>query len=230
MVYFYKNIFIQRAVMAVIVIAHSKGGVGKSLIAWHLALSKKTPILDLDYQKSLVFANKFRVNNAYKAVEIMQPTSQKEFIDFLENYPEDKDIIVDVGGFDSSTNRVALFIADIIITPVNEDMQEIAGLIKFHATLEELSNKMKKEVKAHIVINNVNPNTRDFSIVGDMVKKHPLYEKLDTIIARRADFSRAMKEGLGITEFTKDNNNKARQSIVSLKKEIDNYIKQMEKE
>ena len=141
--------------MAVIVIAHSKGGVGKSLIAWHLAIAKNVPILDLDYQKSLVFANKFRVNNDYKAIEIKQPLSQKEFIDFLENYPEDKDIVVDVGGFDSSTNRVALFIADIIITPVNEDMQEIAGLIKFHATLEELSEKMNKEVKAHIVINNV---------------------------------------------------------------------------
>jgi len=214
--------------MAVIVIAHSKGGVGKSLIAWHLAIAKNVPILDLDYQKSLVFANKFRVNNNYKAIEIKQPLSQKEFIDFLENYPEDKDIVVDVGGFDSSTNRVALFIADIIITPVNEDMQEIAGLIKFHATLEELSEKMNKEVKAHIVINNVNPNTRDFSIVSDMVTKHALYEKLDSVIARRADFSRAMKEGLGITEFTKDNKNKARASIVSLKKEIDRHIKNME--
>ncbi len=214
--------------MAIIVIAHSKGGVGKSLIAWHLAIAKNIPILDLDYQKSLVFANKFRVNNNYKAIEIKQPLSQKEFIDYLENYPEDKDIVVDVGGFDSSTNRVALFIADIIITPVNEDMQEIAGLIKFHATLEELSTKMKKKVIAHIVINNVNPNTRDFSIVNDMIKKHPLYEKLDTIIARRADFSRAMKEGLGITEFTKDSKNKARQSVLSLKKEIDKHIKNME--
>ncbi len=189
--------------MAVIVVAHSKGGVGKSLIAWNLAIAKNTPILDLDYQKSLVFANKFRVNNNNKPVEIMQPLSQKEFIDFLENYPEDKDIVIDVGGFDSSTNRVALYIADIIITPVNEDMQEIAGLIKFHATLEELSTKMNKKVKAQIVVNNVNPNTKDFSIIEDMVDKHPLYERLNTIIARRADFSRAMKEGLGITEFTK---------------------------
>lgn len=214
--------------MAVIVIAHSKGGVGKSLIAWHLAIAKNVPILDLDYQKSLVFANKFRVNNNYKAIEIKQPLSQKEFIDYLENYPEEKDIVVDVGGFDSSTNRVALFIADIIITPVNEDMQEIAGLIKFHTTLEELSDKMNKQVKAHIVINNVNPNTRDFTVVNDMVKKHALYDKLDSIVARRADFSRAMKEGLGITEFTKDNKNKARSSILSLKKEIDACIKKME--
>ncbi|MCF6244374.1 MAG: ParA family protein [Sulfurovum sp.] len=215
--------------MAVIVVAHSKGGVGKSLIAWNLAIAKNTPILDLDYQKSLVFANKFRINNDYKAIKIMQPTSQKEFIDFLEEYPEDKDIVVDVGGFDSSTNRVALFIADIIITPVNEDMQEIAGLIKFHATLEELSTKMNKKVKAHIVINNVNPNSKDFAIVSDFSDKYELYEKLNTVIARRADFSKAMKEGLGITEYTKDSSNKARQSILSLKKEIDIHIKNMEK-
>lgn len=214
--------------MAVIVIAHSKGGVGKSLIAWHLAIAKNVPILDLDYQKSLVFANNFRVNNNHKAINIQQPLSQKDFIDYLENYPDNKDIIVDVGGFDSSTNRVALYIADIIITPVNEDMQEIAGLIKFHTILEELSQKMNKEVKAHILINNVNPNTKDFTIVNDMVSKHALYNRLETVIARRADFSRAMKEGLGITEFTKDSKNKARASIISLKKEIDNYIANME--
>lgn len=211
--------------MSIIVIAHSKGGVGKSLIAWNLAIAKKTPILDLDYQKSLVFANKFRVNSGNNALEIIQPTSQKEFIDYLEDYPEDKDIIVDVGGFDSSTNRVALFIADLIITPVNEDMQEIAGLIKFHATLQELSKKMNKEVVAHVLINNVNPNTRDFSIVSDMINKHPLYQRLESIIARRADFSKAMKEGLGITEFTKDNKNKARKSIIALKKEVDAFLK-----
>lgn len=207
--------------MAVIVVAHSKGGVGKSLIAWNLAIAKKVPILDLDYQKSLVFANKFRVNSNYKPVSIMQPSSQEQFIQYLESYPEDSDIVVDVGGFDSTTNRVALYIADIIITPVNEDMQEIAGLIKFHSTLEELSSKMNKKVQAYLLVNNVNPNTKDFSIVEDMVEKHNLYRKLNTVVARRADFSRAMKEGLGITEFARDKKNKARKSIESLKKEID---------
>jgi len=214
--------------MAVIVIAHSKGGVGKSLIAWHLAIAKNVPILDLDYQKSLVFANTFRAQNHHKPIEIMQPTNQTEFVNYLENYPEDQDIIVDVGGFDSSTNRVALYIADIIITPVNEEMQEIAGLIKFHATLDELSTRMKKKVTAHLLINNVNPNTKTFRIVEDMARKNPLYSRLETVVARRADFSRAMKEGLGITEYAVDKDNKARQSILSLKDEVEHHIKTLE--
>jgi len=215
--------------MSVIVVAHSKGGVGKSLIAWNLAIAKNTPILDLDYQKSLVFANTFRTNNNHKALEIIQPLSQEAFVEYLQNYPDDKDIIVDVGGFDSSTNRVALYIADIIITPVNEDMQEIAGLMKFHSTLEELSSQMKQDIYAYILINNVNPNTKDFSIVEDMVSKHRLYKKLDTVVARRADFSKAMKEGLGITEFIKNNkSNKAKESILNLTKEIDITLQNME--
>jgi len=199
--------------MSVIVIAHSKGGVGKSLIAWNLAIVRNAPILDLDYQKSLVFANTFRTNNNHQALEIIH---------------ENKDIIVDVGGFDSSTNRVALYVADIIITPVNEDMQEIAGLMKFHATLEELSSQMKEKIKAHILINNVNPNTKDFTIVKDMVAQHTLYQKLDTVVARRADFSKAMKEGLGITEFKRDNTNKAKISILTLSQEIDSHLKKLE--
>ena len=213
--------------MAIIVVAHSKGGVGKSLIAWNLAIAKKTPILDLDYQKSLVFANQFRTNHGHKPIEIIQPKSQKHFIEYLENFPEEKDIIVDVGGFDSTTNRVALYIADVIITPVNEDMQEIAGLIKFHGTLEELSEKMKKEVQAHVLINNVNPNTKEFPIVKGMVEENRLYKELETVVARRADYSKAMKEGLGITEYAKDRKNKARQSIESLKREIDGLLSEV---
>jgi len=214
--------------MSVIVIAHSKGGVGKSLIAWNLAIVRNAPILDLDYQKSLVFANTFRTNNNHQALEIIQPLSQEAFVEYIQNYPENKDIIVDVGGFDSSTNRVALYVADIIITPVNEDMQEIAGLMKFHATLEELSSQMKEKIKAHILINNVNPNTKDFTIVKDMVAQHTLYQKLDTVVARRADFSKAMKEGLGITEFKRDNTNKAKISILTLSQEIDSHLKKLE--
>jgi len=75
---------------------------------------------------------------------------------------------------------------------------------------------------------NVNPNIKTFRIIDDMARKNPLYARLDTVVARRADFSRAMKEGLGITEYAVDKNNKARQSILSLKDEVQRYIKTLE--
>ena len=125
----------------IITIAHSKGGVGKSLLAWHLAIALKIPIVDLDFQKTLVYTNNLRKANGYKELQIIHHKSSDEFIDFFENWDDDKDIIVDVGGFDSNLNRMAIFISDVIITPAVDRVTEMAGLYKFHQILDDLSKK-----------------------------------------------------------------------------------------
>jgi len=112
----------------IITVAHSKGGVGKSLLAWHLAIAMKVPIVDLDFQRTLVYTNNLRKANGLKKVEIIQPDTREEFIQLFDNWPDDKHIIVDVGGFDSNINRAAMFISDVIITPAVDKVTELAGL------------------------------------------------------------------------------------------------------
>ena len=122
----------------IITVAHSKGGVGKSLLAWHLAIAMKTPIVDLDFQRTLVYTNNLRQANGYKKLKIIQPKMPEDFVELMDEWPDDKNIIVDVGGFDSNLNRVAIYISDIIITPAVDRVTEMAGLYKFHNIIEEL--------------------------------------------------------------------------------------------
>lgn len=201
----------------IITVAHSKGGVGKSLLAWHLAIGMKIPIVDLDFQKTLVYTNNLRKINGFKPLEIIQPESPEEFIQLMDEWDEDKNIIIDVGGFDSNLNRAALYISDLIITPAVDRVTEMAGLHKFHNIVKELSEKMDTDITAHVLLNDISPSAKDFSIIEEMVGGLKHFELMSSKIAHRADFYKLMEEGRGVTE---KNDGKARKEIKKLIKEI----------
>ena len=202
----------------IITVAHSKGGVGKSLLAWHLAIGLKTPIVDLDFQKTLVYTNNLRKANGYKKLKLIQPETPEAFIELMDAWPEHKNIIIDVGGFDSNLNRAAIYISDIIITPAVDRVTEMAGLYKFHQIIEELSTKMKTNITADILLNDVNPTAKDFSVMEDLVNKLKHFKLMNTIVAHRADFYKTMEEGKGVTEI--DGKSKAKKELKQLIKEI----------
>lgn len=201
----------------VITIAHSKGGVGKSLLAWHLAIALGVPIVDLDFQRTLVYTNNIREANGRKKLRIIQPETPEDFIKLMDDWPDNKDIIVDVGGFDSNLNRAAIYISDIIITPAVDRVTEMAGLYKFHQIIEELSQKMKTDIKAKILLNDVSPAAKDFTVMEELVKSLSHFELMKSIVAHRADFYKSMEEGAGITEL---GDSKAKDEIKKLIKEI----------
>jgi chromosome partitioning protein len=201
----------------IITIAHSKGGVGKSLLAWHLAIGLKVPIVDLDFQKTLVYTNSLRRVNGHKELTIIQPESPEEFIELMDAWPEDKHIIIDVGGFDSNLNRAAIYISDLIITPAIDRVTEMAGLYKFHEIIKELSEKMQTDIVANILLNDVSPNARDFSIIKELVDNLHHFGLMDTVVVHRADFYKTMEEGRGVMELK---SSKAKDEIKQLIKEI----------
>ena len=202
----------------IITVAHSKGGVGKSLLAWHLAIGMKTPIVDLDFQKTLVYTNNLRKANGYKKLKIIQPETPEAFIELMDEWPDDKHIIIDVGGFDSNLNRAAIYISDIIITPAVDRVTEMAGLYKFHQIIEELSLKMNTDITADILLNDVSPTAKDFTVMEELVNNLKYFKLMDTIVAHRADFYKSMEEGKGVTEL--DGKSKAKKELKQLIKEI----------
>jgi len=202
----------------IITIAHSKGGVGKSLLAWHLAIGMKIPIVDLDFQRTLVYTNSLRSANGLKKLKIIQPETPQDFINILDNWPEEKSIIIDVGGFDSNLNRAAIYISDIIITPAVDRVTEMAGLYKFHQIIDELSEKMKTDIKANILLNDVSPTAKDFSVMEELVDNLDHFILMNTVISHRADFYKTMEEGRGVTEINRKS--KAKKELKQLIKEI----------
>jgi len=209
----------------IITIAHSKGGVGKSLLAWHLSIAMGVPFIDLDFQKTLVYVNKLREMHGRVPINIIHPENTEAFIGLYDSWTNDKDIIIDVGGFDSDLNRTAIYVSDIVITPAVDRVTEMAGLYKFHAVLEDISQSVGTKIKTYVLLNDVSPVSRDFSVIKDMIDSLGHFDLLESIVAHRADFYRSMEEGRGVTEGI---DTKASREILALVAEIKRIGKEIE--
>lgn len=207
----------------IIVVSHQKGGVGKSTIAWNLAtnLQKRHHIelVDLDIQKTLTYANELR-----KQHEDLTPLNIKHFDapedlkKYIQGDNEERISIIDVGGFDSSMNRLALVLADIIITPVSDKSFELLGIKTFEKIISQLNELVEHEVKVKVLLNNLNPKKSKLDTLKEFIVKSPHFELLDTILRSRSDYDKSAGEGKNVIEY--DSKSKAAKEIEDLTKEI----------
>ncbi len=203
----------------IITVAHTKGGVGKSLLAWNLAIQMRAKkVLDLDFQKTLTFVNFLRVQNGIKEMNVVKISDRDELMEELDGSQPSDIVIIDVGGYDSTLTRSAVFVADFVLTPASDRITEAAGLMEFENIIMEVSENTDNLIKANIVINNVNPNAKNFEMLHQFANSKDNFELMETIIYQRADYYKSMELGQGVCEMTK--NGKAKREIERLIKEI----------
>lgn len=182
----------------IIVFAHTKGGVGKSTLAWHTAyalkaLGEEISILDLDFQRTLFFINEIREANELDTLPIHQIIDEEILVNMLEAY--EGTLIIDVGGFDSSLNRIAMSYADIIVVPISNAITEVIGFKTFEAILEETGLDNVK-----VLLNNIHPSTKNFSDIEEAVSSVEHIQLLESVICRRKIYDSAMHFGQHILE------------------------------
>lgn len=186
----------------VIVIAHQKGGVGKSTIATNLAveLSKKCnlSVIDLDMQKSLAYFNAIRAKFNLKQINIIDVTTTDKLKTAINN--NKNVLLIDVGGFDSDMSRVAILGSDLIITPVSDSGIETAGLLPFRLILREI-RKHRKDLTAHILLNRVHINaSTSLNEIYEFVENNTEFTKFNTIIRDRKEYKTAYVAGVSVVE------------------------------
>jgi len=178
----------------IIVVAHSKGGVGKSLVAWHLAGSYiekdiDVTILDLDFQQTLYFVNKIRMgDNTLKQIEVKQEMEADKIIELLEN--NQGVLIVDVGGFDIDINRIAIAYADVVIVPIANSTTEVIGFRTFEDILEEIGATNIK-----VLLNKVHHATKDFSVIEEAIGSNHNIEILTNRVTQKKLYDNCMSFG-----------------------------------
>jgi len=196
----------------IIAIGHSKGGVGKSTISWNLAnalkdtTDEKVTIIDLDFQQTIHFINS--INNK---IDVLQIDTASELIEILEDI--DGYVVVDMGGFDNDINRTALSYANRVIVPLSISATDVIGFQTFKDILEEINLK----TKVNILINNIHPNTKDFSLIKDVIAEDNTFQFLNTIIFNRAIYKTSLIEGKSVLDYK---NQKAKDEILGLKDEL----------
>lgn len=183
----------------IITVAHTKGGVGKSTLAWNLAHAllqdgKKVTIVDLDFQQTLYFINAIAEMNQERTIEILQPQSGSELLELITNHHGY--IICDTVGVDNDMNRLAINRADKILVPLSTSPTEIIGFKTFEEILLDTD-----ATSINVVLNNIHPLQKDFTDVENAVNGNGI-KILKTIIRTRKTYKDSLGLGKSVFAYT----------------------------
>jgi chromosome partitioning protein len=206
----------------IITIAHTKGGVGKSTLAWNIATALKArglavEVFDLDFQKTLFFVDRLRITDPLAPLPAMGVVSLAAGTTLAAAVQSSRAeyIIIDVGGFDSELNREAINLADMVICPVRDSITEALGFHAFSAVLATIGSP-----RVHLVFNGAHPKTADFVSLRDSFGDYPALSWLDSVVRFRAAFARTMSRGRGVVEAEGSWVTKAADDVRALAAEI----------
>ncbi|MCK9372255.1 MAG: ParA family protein [Sulfuricurvum sp.] len=191
----------------IITISHQKGGVGKSTLAYNIAveLSKKhnVEVIDLDVQQTVSAYNQIRQEMGQKPLPVHVFTTPEELEHYFDALAEDTIVIIDSGGFDSSLNRFAILVSDFLITPVSSEFTEILGLHKYESILKELSEQTGMTITTNVILNKTNPNQKKFTELSDFIQSSKHFNLMGSMLRRRVDFANSVAYGFSVRELDK---------------------------
>jgi chromosome partitioning protein len=184
-----------------------KGGSGKTTIATNLAVflaSKKKDVLlvDADDQESSTDFTAFR-NQAlqgvldYTAVKITGSDLNGQVKRIAEKYD---DVIIDVGGRDTVSQRSALTVSQIALFPFAARSFDIWTLNKVNALLNEIL-PFNPNLLPLTFINKADSRGNHKDDAAELLMSSERLVFLDTPLGNRIAFGNAAAEGLGIIEL-----------------------------
>jgi len=199
----------------ILTIAHTKGGVGKSTAAWHLAHAfkqiGKVEIVDIDFNQTLHYINMIAGN----PFTVHQPKSISELCQLIARTTHDVVLIMDIGGFDSDLNRAAIRHSDHVVIPIAPDrVTEVLGFRTFDAILSELDTI---DTKFHILFNNIHASARNLDKFKENVPGSR-FTILKSAIRSRKIYYSTMGDGESV--FSSIGNVTAQKEIEELRDEI----------
>lgn len=202
----------------IVVVAHSKGGTGKTTAAVQLAGEMGiTTLVDLDRHLCLATMNELRPDDM--KWRLHSNVTGEQLAALIES---DQDLLIDCGGYDSNLTRAAIAHSDIVICPANDDITELRGLVAFNDTLADIEREydLEQPLMGHVLTAKTHPSRRDFSRLTEAVASLPHLTMLASRLSRRNDFGIMMDAGLGVTERTATAHSEAGKEVKALATEV----------
>ncbi|MGZ9262974.1 MAG: AAA family ATPase [Candidatus Binatia bacterium] len=191
----------------IIVLAQTKGGVGKSTLAVNLAVERSRAgrdvlLVDADDQATAMDFTALRAEQlsapGYTAVALSGPNVRTQVLQMQSKYA---DIIIDAGSRDTAGLRAALTVADIALVPFQPRSFDLWTLDKVASLVPEAKQYRDKPLRTVAVLNCADPGGLDNTAAVEALSGSDVIAYLDAPIGRRKAFPNASSEGRGVCEL-----------------------------
>lgn len=193
----------------IVTVGNTKGGVGKTTVALNLAIARALAgrevwLIDGDRQGTAQTAISIRADAghtpgiacaSYPDGPTLRAQVQQQAAKF-------DDIIIDVGGRDSTALRAALILSDVLLVPFLPRSFDVWALNDIAALVDE-ARSSRDGLRAYAILNCADPgeSSTDNTEAAEAVTDVPQFEYLATPIRRRKSFANAAGQGLSVLEL-----------------------------
>lgn len=199
-----------------------KGGSGRSTIAENLTiwLSKKgrdVLLVDADEQGTVSDFTAWREHNlngeiGYTLVQLVGSNLRKQ-IEALR--PKYADIIIDTGGRDTTSQRAALFVADVALIPFQPRSHDVWTLEKLSEMIDEIQSSRGEPLKVFSFLNRADITSADNREAAEALQSQEGLGFVSHLVKNRKAYPNAASKGLAVFEV-EDPDKKAVAEIDSL--------------
>jgi len=192
----------------IIVCGGIKGGSGKSTVATNLAVMRAlgghdVMLVDADDQETSADFTAYRNERTngkagYTCIRLSGPSVRTEILRLRDKCT---DIVVDTGGRDTTSQRAALSVADLVLVPFVPRSFDVWTLGKVAQLVDEL-RAANPELNAAVFLNRADPVGRDNVEAAELLGESPAFEYWDAPFGNRKAFANAAATGQAVVELT----------------------------
>lgn len=191
----------------ILVLANTKGGVGKSTLALNIAIARAGAgrdllLVDGDEQRTALDFTELRAQllgaAGYTAVALHGAALRTQVRQLAPKYA---DVVVDVGGRDTGSLRAALTVADTVLIPVQPRSFDVWALGPLAELVHE-AREINEGLRALVILNAADPAGRDNEDAAEVIREVPGLVLLSEQIGRRKAFPNAAAAGRSVLEYT----------------------------
>jgi len=192
----------------ILVIGGTKGGSGKTMLATHLAVLRSTKghdvlLIDADEQGSAMDFTRQRQQRmkdgpGYTAIQTREADVAVQVRQMTQKYD---DIIIDVGGRDTASQRAALAVAQTLLIPFSPTSVDLWTADTVVVLLKD-ARPFNPGIRAFAILNKAFSCGTDNIEAAGILREYPEYwVYLADAIGNRKAFSNAFGGGYAVTEY-----------------------------
>lgn len=193
--------------IVILVLANTKGGVGKSTLAINIAIIRSLGgadvlLVDGDEQRTALDFTELReqvIGTAgYTAVALQGGGLRTQVRQLASKYDE---IVIDVGGRDTGSLRAALTVAHVVLIPVQPRSFDVWAVGQMAELVRE-AREINEDLRALVVLNAADPQGHDNEEAAEAIREIAGLELLEQLIGRRKAFPNAASAGRSVVEHS----------------------------